>query len=85
MIPYLNIIGSSFKRILPLPDGGNVLTNLTKTFSKNNIPDQIDNQYQNIINQQIDLQRQMMLVSMYTNIEKTKHDTKMAAVRNLRQ
>lgn len=44
----------------------------------------IDPQYSELINRQMELQQQMMLVSMVSNTEKTQHDTRMAPVRNLR-
>lgn len=40
--------------------------------------------YQDLINKQIEVQQQMQLVTFYSNIEKSKHETQMAAVRNLR-
>lgn len=44
----------------------------------------LDPQYQTLIETQIQVQEQMMLMSFYSNIEKSKHETKMAAVRNVR-
>ena len=44
----------------------------------------IDPSYQALIERQIKVQQQMQLVSMHSNIEKSKHETKMSAVRNLR-
>ena len=44
----------------------------------------IDPAYRQLIEQQIELQQQMMLVSMHSNLERSKHDTKMSAVRNIR-
>lgn len=44
----------------------------------------IDSEYQQLINQQIEVQQQMQLVSFVSNVEKSKHETQMAAVRNLR-
>lgn len=39
---------------------------------------------QSLIQLQLDAQREMMTVSMISNIEKSKHETQMAAVRNMR-
>lgn len=44
----------------------------------------IDPLYVQLINEQIRVQQQMQLVSFQSNIEKSKHETQMAAVRNLR-
>src|SRR5687768_17501460 len=44
----------------------------------------LDAGLQDLLNRQMELQKQMMLVSMHSNIEKTDHDTRMAPVRNLR-
>ena len=40
--------------------------------------------FQELLVQQMEAQRQMMSLSMLSNVERTKHETKMAAVRNLR-
>lgn len=37
-----------------------------------------------LINKQIEVQQQMQLVSLVSNVEKSKHETQMAAVRNIR-
>lgn len=44
----------------------------------------IDPGYQDLLIKQIEVQQQMQLVSMTSNIEKSKHETRMAAVRNVR-
>ena len=44
----------------------------------------INPEYAALINKQIETQTQMQLVSLYSNIEKSKHETQMAAVRNVR-
>ena len=44
----------------------------------------IDPLYQTLINKQIEMQQQMQLVSLVSNIEKSKHETQMAAVRNVK-
>lgn len=38
----------------------------------------------NLFNQQLELQRELQVFSMMTNIAKTEHETRMAAVRNMR-
>lgn len=44
----------------------------------------IGGDYQGLIAMQLEAQRQMMLVSMVSNVEKSKHETQMAPVRNIR-
>lgn len=44
----------------------------------------IDSQYLPFIEAQIHAQEQLQLVSMYSNIEKSKHESKMVAIRNVR-
>jgi len=44
----------------------------------------IESQFQGLIDQQIALQIQMQLVSLHSNIEKSRHETAMAAIRNVR-
>lgn len=40
--------------------------------------------YAELINRQIEAQQQMQLVSLESNIEKSRHETQMAAIRNIR-
>ena len=44
----------------------------------------VNPEYQLLLQQQIELQRQMQLVSLYSNLEKSKHDTAMAPIRNIK-
>ena len=44
----------------------------------------IQSDYAELISKQLEVQQQMMLVSFVSNIEKSKHETEMAAVRNIR-
>lgn len=44
----------------------------------------VDGDYLALINKQIEVQEQLQLVSLHSNIEKSKHETRMAAVRNVR-
>jgi hypothetical protein len=37
-----------------------------------------------LIQQQLEIQKEMMVVSMYSNIKKSEHETQMAPVRNIR-
>lgn len=44
----------------------------------------IDPQYSALLEKQLEMQEQMQLVSLYSNIIKSQHETQMAAVRNIR-
>ena len=41
-------------------------------------------EYQNLIETQMKLNQEMMNVSLFTNIERSKHDARMSVVRNVR-
>ncbi len=40
--------------------------------------------YQDLLDKQIEIQLQMQLVTLESNIEKSRHETQMAAIRNVR-
>lgn len=44
----------------------------------------LDPTYASLLSQQITMQQQMQLVSLHSNIEKSRHESKMAAIRNVR-
>jgi len=44
----------------------------------------IDPQYASLLSEQMKQQEQMQLVSLYSNVEKSKHETQMSAIRNVR-
>ena len=44
----------------------------------------VDPKYSSLIEKQLEMQEQMQLVSLYSNIIKSEHETQMAAVRNIR-
>ena len=44
----------------------------------------IDPTYLGLLQQQLEMQQQMQLVSLYSNVEKSKHETQMSAIRNIR-
>lgn len=44
----------------------------------------IQPEYLDLLNQQIETQKQLQLVSMSSNIEKSKHETNMSTIRNMR-
>lgn len=81
----------SLQRILPEPksrlpiDFGSVLTSvLGAVGSATGTTTGIDPGYAELLNKQIETQQQMQLVSMESNVEKSKHETQMAAIRNVR-
>ena len=41
-------------------------------------------EYMDLINKQLEVQQQMQLVSLHSNIEKSRHETQMSAIRNIR-
>ena len=47
-------------------------------------PSGISPDFQSLIELQLQAQKEMMLVSMVSNVEKSKHETQMAPVRNIR-
>jgi hypothetical protein len=73
-----NTLGASFRSILSgvanmMGDGVGAALSGT-----------LDPTYSNLIGQQIAMQQQMQLVSLHSNIEKSRHESKMAAIRNVR-
>ena len=44
----------------------------------------ISSEYKNLIETQMKLNQEMMNVSLFTNIERSKHDARMSVVRNVR-
>jgi len=87
-LPALN---SGLQRFLPEPrssaalnfasvlaGAGALLGNTTAGFTGIQAP------YLELLMKQIEMQSQMQLVSLYSNIEKSRHETQMAAVRNIR-
>ena len=63
---------------------GKVLSAVGGALEKGGSVAGIGGDYLGLLQAQIRVQQEMMLVSMYSNIEKSKHETSMAAVRNLR-
>ena len=71
-----NSAGSTFRSVMGTV--GNVVRSASSGFSG------VDGDYLELINKQIEVQQQLQLVSLHSNIEKSKHETRMAAVRNVR-
>ena len=44
----------------------------------------IDPEYKELLSTQMEFQKQMQLVSLTSNVEKSKHESRMAAIRNVR-
>lgn len=85
---FLN--GGRLSRILPEPRSrigstfGAVLQGVGKAVSGASSAVSIDPEYRDLIETQMEFQRQMQLVSLHSNIEKSRHEAKMAAIRNVR-
>lgn len=84
-----SLADNSLKRIMPEPTSSytfkNVFSAIKSVISDTSTPLLgINSEYAELINKQMEMQEQMLLVSMVSNIEKTTHETKMAAVRNIR-
>ena len=81
----INGLNFSTPKLLPQETRGNFFSNLVRSVIDSGAElSGISGDYQPLIEQQIQLQEQMFLVSMQSNIEKSKHDIQMAAVRNIR-
>lgn len=86
-----NLIGSTLSRFIPEPK-----TRASTSFSSvlggvggalgqaAGAVTGIDPSYVDLLNKQVEIQTQMQLVNFHSNIEKSKHETLMAPVRNIR-
>ncbi len=64
---------------------GSVVGGLASTLGGGSAPSgTISPEYRDLLERQIEIQTQMQLVSMESNIEKSRHETQMAAIRNIR-
>ena len=87
-VPALNLNGSSLGRFSPEPKSSysaffNSAASTAKSLFAAAVPG-VEGDFAALIQQQIYWQYQMQLVSMISNVEKSKHETAMAAVRNVR-
>lgn len=84
------IVSQGLGRFIPEPKNGvaapfkSVLSSVANSLSGSTVFPGVDSQYAELLNKQIEMQQQMQLVSMFSNIEKSRHETQMAAVRNIR-
>ena len=91
-VSSFTIGGSDIGRYLPEPESGvrgffgSVLQTLGGAAADIAEPSLagIDSKYIPFIEAQIHAQEQLQLVSLYSNIEKSRHETQMAAIRNVR-
>ncbi|NBW41699.1 hypothetical protein EBR25_11960 [bacterium] len=60
------------------------MSNLVGNGARAAISGTIDPMYSSLMSEQIAMQQQMQLVSLHSNIEKSRHEAKMAAIRNVR-
>lgn len=84
------IISNGLGRFIPEPQSAlvapfkAVLGTVASSFSGGSVFPGVQSEYADLLNKQIEMQQQMQLVSMFSNIEKSRHETQMAAVRNIR-
>ncbi len=84
------IISHGLGRFIPEPKNGAAapfkaaLSAVANSVSGATVFPGVDSQYAELLNKQMEVQQQMQLVSMFSNIEKSRHETQMAAVRNIR-
>ena len=84
---YPVLSGSQLQRIMPEPKSNlaQTLFSAAKGLVEGGASlSGIDSKYSSLIEKQMEMQEQMMLVSLVSNVEKTRHETRMAPVRNLR-
>ena len=81
---------NSFKRMTPAPKSNavksffNTLGNAATSALAGATGGSSLGEYSELINMQIQMQQEMMTVTMVSNIEKSQHETRMAPVRNIR-
>jgi hypothetical protein len=83
------IISQGLGRFIPEPANGvapfkALLSSVANSLSGSTVFPGVQGEYAELLNKQIEMQQQMQLVSMFSNIEKSRHETQMAAVRNIR-
>ena len=66
----------------PLSRGVDFLTSLARSGRLDTSA--IPGDTQELINRQIELQQEMLQVTLFTNLERTRHETQMAPARNIR-
>jgi hypothetical protein len=84
------IISQGLGRFIPEPRNGvaapfkSMLSSVATSVAGGTVFPGVEAGYTDLLNQQMEMQQQMQLVSLYSNIEKSRHETQMAAVRNIR-
>lgn len=84
------IISQGLGRFIPEPQSTltapfkAVLGSVASSLSGGSVFPGVQSEYADLLNKQIEMQQQMQMVSMFSNIEKSRHETQMAAVRNIR-
>lgn len=76
-----NKVGTTFRTVLSTV--GNIAQSIFSA-SPSGMFSGMDPGYQELLTTQIEAQKQLTLVSLCSNVEKSKHETQMAAVRNIR-
>ena len=81
--------GAGLAAVMPEPKNGLTFSKVlgaVKDFALDGAAEAsgISDRYSPLLEKQLEMQEQMMLVSLVSNVEKTHHETRMAAVRNIR-
>jgi hypothetical protein len=88
----LGLVSDQTAKYLPEPavtgsglfnDVLNVVSSLGST-AIGGVPAVVNGDFASLLNAQLEASREMQSVSMVSNIEKSKHESKMAAIRNIR-
>lgn len=78
----------NLRKFVPEPKSGSGL-GFSELFRKlsnplSAVPSLLDPTFASLLNKQLEVQMQMQLVSMESNIEKSRHEIQMAPIRNIR-
>lgn len=78
--------GNSLSKFLPEPKNRvmSTLSGAASFVSRLATGQPVSGQFDSLIATQMEVQQQLMLVSMQSNLSRTEHETKMSPVRNLR-
>ena len=61
-----------------------IFSTISKVASVGGVPSAATGDFASLINQQIEAQKELQSTTMVSNIERSKHETKMSAIRNIR-
>lgn len=75
---------------LPEPNISGSLSNIVQSFTRvaaetiGNVPGMVSGDFGALISKQIEAQKELQATTMVSNIERSRHETKMSAIRNIR-